>query len=422
MSSYKELWDTIEEFDKKHYYNNTTYQEREIKYIIKELDKIHYNAELQLRNNDSWKEVSKLILEITINNYNVDDIQINILKDRIHHLWKEEARLNIVESDEDDFSRRHFTKFTNDERRDLVVGHNKEGHDKTQSNREGFLLDFLNKDKKDDAIYETLSIYLHDDSQQKRHAMGLVDDLIQVIEAYSKKVIKEKQFRSYLDRSVKVIRSSVTDYDWNVEEQEEKLWEENKIIERKLQHAKGIKYIHGNLEDGKWTKQQIDNYIDCSSMNCRKIVKLTKKEIKQLEDGLGIDKHYCLEHKEYDETGSCYANKTMEWWDNNTGNKLPKTPILLRIGGIDKEDDDDFHEHILSRWKKFLKSHKGIVVEKERLEKFQYEKYYFYVKIKDDKTMLEFHNQFSGDFSVYMSSPEILEDGKIPNNMVIING
>jgi len=424
MTSYEELWNDIEAFDKKHYFNNTTYQLREVQYIIKTLEKFHYDSlMLEIKNykNEEYqayhKEVSKMIDYIISENYNVEDVKINILKDRIHEMWN---IISLGDLGHDDFSRKHYKKFTNKEKQNLVMGRNKEGHVKTQTNREHFLLDYLTETN--EVMYDALGSFLHDDSQQKRNTLGLIDELIEVIEAHSLGVIKDTQYRSFLNRSLNVIKGSISEYIFNLEDEEKRLYQERNIIVRKLQFHKNKDYVHGNLQDGKWTKKQVDNYIDCDSQNCRRIVKLSKKELTQLEDGLGIDPHYCLIHKEYDESGSSHTNKTIEWWDNNTGNKLPKTPILLRIGGIEKEDDDDFHDHIYSRWKKFLKTHKGIVVEKERQEKFEYERYYYYVKIKDDKTMLEFHNEFSGDFSVHCSSPEILEDGKIPNNMVVNNG
>jgi len=425
--SYEELWNDIEAFDKKHYFNNTTYQLREVKYIIKTLEKFHYDSTVTVQIIKNYKkeeyeayhnEVNELIEYIIRENYNVEDVKINILKDRIHEMWK---IISLGDLGHDDFKRKHYKKFTKKEKQNLVMGRNKEGHDKTQENRERFLLDYLTETK-NEVMYDALGSLLHDDSQQKRNTIGLIDDLVEVINAHSLGVIKDTQYRSFLDRSLIVIKGSASAYINDFEDEEKRLYQEHNIIERKLEYHKNKDWVHGNLQDGKWTKKQIDNYIDCDSQNCRKIVKLSKKEVKQLKDGLGIEAHYCLKHKEYDESGRSHTNKTIEWWDNNTGNKLPSTPILLRIGGIDKEDDDDSHDHIYSRWKKFLKSHNGIdlrehgiVLEKERLEKFEYDQYYYYVKIKDDKTMLEFFNEFSGDFSVHCSSPEILEDGKIPH-------
>ncbi len=393
---YKALWDIIESFDRQHYFNNTAYQIREVKQIIQALEKFHFKQPEQVTDGLSHGELTKVIDEITKKDFKVDDLTVNILKDKIHRIWKNVSHLNWHD---DDYSNRpKNTKFEREDYLNLVEGRDKEGHDKTQENREYFIMDYLHENS--ETLAKCFNIYLHDEAEQSRHVRLIIDDIQEIIVAHSRGIIGDKQYKIFLDKSLDLMQKGLDSgkHTWNIEEEEEELDQEHRIISNNLDIQRGR------------TRETTNNSIDCASMNCNEVIALSKKELENLKNGIGIKKHYCPTHKEYDEFGSSNFNDTIEWYTK----VLPKTPVLLRWLGVDVEDDDDFHDHIYSRVKTFLKSHKGVILKEERKEYFKYDSNAHYILIKDEKTLEELQKEFSSDFSVNCSSPEILKDGKIP--------
>ena len=265
-------------------------------------------------------------------------------------------------------------------------------------------MDYLDDNSKIDDNSKTLAkcfnIYLHDEAQQSRHVRLIIDDLQEIILAHSRGVIGEKQYKIFLDKSLDLMKKGLDSgkHTWNIEEQEEELDQEHRII-------------YNNLDLQRGRTGNTNNSIECGSMNCNEVIALSKKELEDLKNGVGIKKHYCSTHKEYDEFGSSNSKDAIEWYTK----VLPKTPVLLRWLGVDVGDDDDFHDHIYSRVKTFLKSHEGVILKEEREEHFKYETNAHYILIKDENILEEFQKEFSSDFSVNCSSPEILKDKKIPN-------
>lgn len=391
---YKALWDIIDSFDRQHYFNNTTYQIREVKQIIQALEKFHFKQPEQVTEGLSHDELTKLIDEITKKDFKVDDLTVNVLKDKIHRIWKNVSHLNL----HDDYHHSNRTKYTKFEREDylnLVEGRDKEGHDKTQENREYFIINYL--DDNSETLAKCFNIYLHDNAQQSRHVRLIVDDLQEIILAHSRGIIGEKQYKIFLDKSLDLMKKGLSSgkHTWNIEEQQEELDQEHRIISNNLDIQRGR------------TRNTTNNSIECSSMNCNEVIPLSKKELENLKNGVGIKKHYCPTHKEYDEFGGSNFNETIEWYTK----KLPKTPVMLRWLGIGKTDNDD---KIYDRFQAFLNSHDGIEVEAERIEIFKYNMEGIYVLIKDDKTMKGFQDEFKNDYSSNCASPEILKDKKIP--------
>lgn len=394
QKAFSTAWNLVDSFDEKHEKLSTVWQDSEISQVIKSvegLDKITVPKILESHR----KKIAEIVNLYYQKPESVDFIVMNVLKTRLHKIWSH------VESEEpEDFYKKYDSKplsfFTPDEFRKTYRGHGKKEELLTAEEREIFLYHALKFIGLDDAFQS----YLHDVSNSARMGHIVLRHVDLLIEYKKEKIINEETMMNLISKvtecSVKYQQSHESTYD--VDELYWKLHTVLRFLDT-IYDYETKKKVWNNGYD--LTKDEIYNTINCRLANCTIRVKLSNQEKDMIYSGELIEPKYCEFHQVFDEYGHCINAEKIKWFTK----KLPETPVVLRMVGI--EDDGFLEKNLHSRISSFVKENDDVAIVKECTEEFIYghldrdkkiksiPRNIMYIRFNSDSSIKKFHETFS---------------------------
>ena len=405
MSNYEKVWKQMDDIDIIHAEKKKEWQFRELEKIIVSLNQFHFSTKPLNSHLLYHNRISESITKFEATQ-EFDYMFVDSLKDAIHNIWidvniqkelsEEESEDQKIPNFKEIFSEvediEFFKKFSF---RELYYGHTKEGKDREIEEQEYFFLDFFRLyDKKNKTNFlDAFSFMLHDFFQEIRGTQYNVEYMKEFVEAYEKMLITEKCFMYLMKLSQKIIVLRLQHGAWTHEV--DKLEEE-------------IRPFHHLMHDMLSDKREFNWEVRCDgTSNCDKKIKLTKREISDMQKGKGLKRHACLAHQTFNEYGRNTSYKTLDYYFY----RLPKCPVLLRWVAIDESWNKK--RGMVDKLENFMKENKGIRIKEFKLEPHfnsdgtRDESGVHYVEITNDKTLYKFTKFFKDDF-IYGHTVEIV--------------
>lgn len=413
IDKFQECWNLIDSIDKKHADKNTaTWQIREIKIIEKKVRSLVDSFDSHDGSIAEYGKIKTILKKIEEDVESIDYLDIDTLKDRIHHIILSEYepkkfKKNIYED-------KPIEYFTTETFYETYFGHGVEADYKSTWRREYFFYRFL--ELHNPKIAEHFFSFLHDTSQHILNIKMYHYDIEQIIDLHDNGHLNEIQLRNYVQLAN---QSGKNIADHNFGEDKNTKIEDLQVTLRYIDcihdYEKDQQQVWNNGYDV--TAEEIYNSVNCNSGNCNIRVPVTKFEIESLKKGKLIKSRNCEHHNVYDENGRHLESNELRVWDD-----LPtEYPVIIRWLGVDKDKKSWFNDKevpVYERAQKYFKTRNikilleqketfidGHLSEDKKTSTWTYNS--FYLEFKSGLELEQFIEKFDDDFTSTCHAPEL---------------
>jgi len=278
LKKYKEVWKQIDRIDTYHVLKNTPkWEQKEIDAVVSALS-FHNDDTKSNLNGMYHRRISASLTQIIQSDKTPDYLTMNVLKDQVHDMWRYGFREVQIKWKSDNTGEQDTAWFSKERFYKLWAGNDKRGDDVTENQRFYFLYNFIKSVNKE--LGDCFQTYVHDFYQKNWGIRSTAEYIEEVNNIYGRGIIPKDLYVGFIKRSSELIKLKAGTGEWTWKEPDlyTKVWAEYLFIR--------------NLD----RKKREKDHVECYTMNCREMVKLSIKEYATVIAGRGLNVKYCKKH------------------------------------------------------------------------------------------------------------------------------